>query len=174
LQNSTIPSQFVQNNYFQRTQSTWPSVSVHKLRSIDKKKKHLSGYSLAHPPSTFVPQPFQTRVSSRHLKMQFLSHRKHTVFNTKIIIILHGLGRLTCSGIEAFPSFPGSSTISSPSRFVVEGVFRQSGFLPSLEMADPVFFYLYFDLTSCIPEIFSSFLMTLLLILSSLVYPLTF
>jgi hypothetical protein len=39
-----------------------------------------------------------------------------------IIIFLHGLGRLTCSGIDALPSFPGASTISSsPSRFVVEG-----------------------------------------------------
>jgi hypothetical protein len=44
-----------------------------------------------------------------------------------ILIFLHGLGRLTCSGIDAFSSFPGASTISSPSRFVVEGVFRKSG-----------------------------------------------
>ena len=34
-------------------------------------------------------------------------------------------------------------------------------------------FYLYLSLTSCIPEISSSFLMTSLLILSSLVYPVT-
>jgi hypothetical protein len=34
---------------------------------------------------------------------------------------------LTCSGIDPLPSFPGTSTISSPSRFVVEGAFRQSG-----------------------------------------------
>ena len=34
-------------------------------------------------------------------------------------------------------------------------------------------FCLYLDLTSCIPEISNSFLMTSLLILSSLVYPLT-
>ena len=27
-----------------------------------------------------------------------------------IIIFLHGLGRLTCSGIDALPSFPGAST----------------------------------------------------------------
>jgi hypothetical protein len=51
----------------------------------------------------------------------------------KIIIIffffffLHGLGRLTCSGIDALPSFPGASTTSSSSRFVVEVVFRGSG-----------------------------------------------
>ena len=43
------------------------------------------------------------------------------------IIFLLGLGRLTCSGIDALPSFPGASTISSSSRFVVEGVFRESG-----------------------------------------------
>ena len=44
-----------------------------------------------------------------------------------IIIFLRGLGRLTCSGIDALPSFPGASTVSSSSRFVVEGVFRGSG-----------------------------------------------
>ena len=38
-----------------------------------------------------------------------------------IIIFLHVLGRLTCSGFDALPSFPGASTISSSSRFVVEG-----------------------------------------------------
>jgi hypothetical protein len=36
-----------------------------------------------------------------------------------IIIFLHGLGRLTCSGIEALPSFPRASTISSSSRLCV-------------------------------------------------------
>jgi hypothetical protein len=42
-----------------------------------------------------------------------------------IIIIIHGLGRLACFGIvDALPSFPGTSAISSPSRFVVEGVLR--------------------------------------------------
>ena len=49
--------------------------------------------------------------------------------NKRIIIIIifpHGLGRLTCSGIDALPSFPGASTISSSSRFVVEGVFREA------------------------------------------------
>ena len=29
-----------------------------------------------------------------------------------IIIFLHGLGRLTCSGIDALPYFPGASTVS--------------------------------------------------------------
>jgi hypothetical protein len=48
-----------------------------------------------------------------------------------IIIFLHGLGRLTCSGIDALLSFPGASTISSPSRFVVKGVFRKSGVVHS-------------------------------------------
>ena len=40
----------------------------------------------------------------------------------------------------------------------------------SFKMVDPV---LCLDLTSCIPEISSSFLISSLLILSSLVYPLT-
>ena len=58
----------------------------------------------------------------------------------KIIIFLHGLVRLTCSGIDALPSFPGSSTVSSSSRFVVEGVFRESGVVHSFEVVDPVLF----------------------------------
>jgi len=57
-----------------------------------------------------------------------------------IIILLHGLGRLTCSGIDALPSFPGASTISSSSRFVVEGVFQKSGVVHSFKMVDPVLF----------------------------------
>ena len=56
------------------------------------------------------------------------------------IIFLHGLGRLTCSGIDALPSFPGASTISSSSRFVVEGVFWESGVIHSFKVVDPVLF----------------------------------
>ena len=57
-----------------------------------------------------------------------------------IIIFLHGLGRLTCSGIDALPSFPGASTISSSSRFVVEDVFRESGVVHSFKVVVPVLF----------------------------------
>jgi hypothetical protein len=57
-----------------------------------------------------------------------------------IIIFLHGLGQLTCSGIDALPSFPRVSTISSSLRFVVEGVFQKSGVVHSLKMVDPVLF----------------------------------
>ena len=57
-----------------------------------------------------------------------------------IIIFLHVLGRLTCSGIDALPSFPGASTVSSSSRFVVEGVFRESGVVHSFKVVDPVLF----------------------------------
>ena len=57
-----------------------------------------------------------------------------------MIIFLHGLGCLTCSGIDALPSFPGASTISSSSRFVVECVFRQSGVFHSFKVVDPVLF----------------------------------
>jgi len=88
-----------------------------------------------------------------------------------IIIFLHGLGRLTSSGFDALPSFPGTSTITSSSRFVVEGVFRKCGVVYSFKMVYPILFVL--DLSSCIPGISSSFLITLLLILSSLMYPLT-
>jgi len=59
-----------------------------------------------------------------------------------IIIFLHVLGRLTCSGIDALPSFPGASTISSSSRFVVQGVYRQSGVVHSFKVVDPVLFVL--------------------------------
>jgi hypothetical protein len=57
-----------------------------------------------------------------------------------IIIFLHGLGRLTCSSIDELPSFPGACTVSSSSRFVVEGVFRQSGVVHSFRVVDPVLF----------------------------------
>jgi len=57
-----------------------------------------------------------------------------------IIIFLHGLGRLTCSGIDALPSFPGASAIPSSPGFVGEGVFRESGVVHSFEVVDPVLF----------------------------------
>jgi len=57
-----------------------------------------------------------------------------------IIIFLLGLGRLTCSGIDALPSFPGASTISSSSRFVIEGLFRESRVVHSFKVVDPVLF----------------------------------
>jgi len=57
-----------------------------------------------------------------------------------IIIFLRGLCRLNCSGIDALPSFPGASTCSSSSWFVVEGVFRESGVFQSFKVVDPVFF----------------------------------
>jgi hypothetical protein len=47
---------------------------------------------------------------------------------------------LTCSSVDALPSFPGASTISFPSRFVVEGMFRKSGVVHSFKMVDPVLF----------------------------------
>jgi hypothetical protein len=38
------------------------------------------------------------------------------------------------------PSFLGASTVSSSSRFVVEGVFRESGVFHSFKVVDPVLF----------------------------------
>ena len=58
------------------------------------------------------------------------------------IIFLHGLGRLTCFGIDALPSFPGASTISSSSRFVVEGVFRESGVVHSFKVINLNYWHL--------------------------------
>ena len=85
-----------------------------------------------------------------------------------IIIFLHGLGRLTCSGIDALPLFPGASAIPSSPGLVVEGVFRQSGVVHSVEVVDPVLFafvshVLYSRDLHC--------LMSSFLILSSLVCP---
>jgi len=57
-----------------------------------------------------------------------------------IIIFLHGLGRLTCSGIDTLLSFPGASAIPSSSGFVGEGVFRESGVVHFFEVVDPVLF----------------------------------
>ena len=57
-----------------------------------------------------------------------------------IIIFLHGLGHLTCSGIDALPSFPRASTISSSSRFVFEGMCGESGVVHSFKMVDPFSF----------------------------------
>jgi len=51
-----------------------------------------------------------------------------------------GLSRLTCSGIDALPSFARASTISYSSRFVVEGVFRKSGVVHSFKMVDRALF----------------------------------
>jgi len=65
---------------------------------------------------------------------------KHINIIIIIIIFLHGLGRLNCSGIDALPFFPRASTISSSSRFLVEGMIRESGVVHSLKMVDPVMF----------------------------------
>jgi len=54
---------------------------------------------------------------------------------------------MTCSDIDALPSFPEASTISSSSGFVVEGVFRQSVGIHSLKMVHSILFVFgsYFD-----------------------------
>jgi len=58
--------------------------------------KHIFGYFLTHPPITLVPKAFETRVSSRYLKMQFLSHRKRTVSSTKTNQIIMFRERTAC------------------------------------------------------------------------------
>ena len=50
------------------------------------------------------------------------------------------LGRLTCSGIDALPSFAGASKIYSSLGFVPEDVFRQSVVIHSLKVVDPILF----------------------------------
>ena len=80
-----------------------------------------------------------------------------------IIIFLHGLCRLTCPGIDELPSFPGAFAIPSSPAFV--------GLVLSILSRWLIQFCLYLSLKSCIPEISSSFVMSSLLTLSSLVYP---
>jgi len=64
----------------------------------------------------------------------------NTTCKVIINIFLHGLGRLTCSGIDELPSFTGASTVSSSSRFIVEGVFWESGVVHSFKVVDPALF----------------------------------
>ena len=48
---------------------------------------------------------------------------------------------MTRSGIDAFPSFPEASTISSSSStFVLEGVLRESGVVRAFKVVGPVLF----------------------------------
>jgi len=79
---------------------------------------------------------YQQHVSATHVDIFSVVRTRIQI----IIIFLHGLGRLTCSGIDALPSFSGVSTVSSSSRFVVEGVFRESGVVHSFKVVDPVLF----------------------------------
>jgi len=71
-------------------------------------------------------------------------HHHHHLFLLLLLHLLlllpHGLGRLPCSVIDALPLFSRASTISSSSRFVIEGVFRKSGVVHSFKMVDPVLF----------------------------------
>ena len=62
------------------------------------------------------------------VNLQVIDHFQDLGVDGRVIIItfLHGLDRLICSGIDTLTSFPGTSTISSSSRFVAEGVFRKS------------------------------------------------
>jgi hypothetical protein len=66
--------------------------------------------------------------------------RNGIVYKDFIIIFLYGLGRLSCSSIDALPSFPGASTVSFSLKFVVEGVFRESGVVHSFKVVDPDLF----------------------------------
>jgi hypothetical protein len=91
-----------------------------------------------------VSEPADCKPSPRH-PVRIFAHSARIIILSDILIIiviifLHGLDRLTCSGIDALPSFLGASTISSPPRFVVEGVFRESCVVHSFKMVDPVLF----------------------------------
>jgi len=80
---------------------------------------------------------------SVHIRILVPWNSQNPISNTALdtlIIFLPGLGRLTCSGIDALPSFPGATTIYSSSRFVVESVFRKSGVVHSFKIVDQVLF----------------------------------
>ena len=47
-----------------------------------------------------------------------------------IIFLLHGLDRLTCSGIDALPSFPGASTIRGCASLLMSTLFSLEGYQP--------------------------------------------
>ena len=131
---------------------------LHQLSTVSHQViiKHFSIYS-----RTTLTRTLVVRIANypNRLGPPFKYFRTVNVLYLFIIIIfLHGLGRLTCSGIDALPSFPRASTISSSTRFVVEDVFRESGVVHSFKMVDPV---LCLDLMSCIPEISRSFLIFL-------------
>jgi len=57
---------------------------------------------------------------------------------------------LTCSDIDALPSFPGASTVSSSSKFIVEDVLREtinifkSGTVSKTKMQEKFVVYLIF------------------------------
>ena len=57
-----------------------------------------------------------------------------------IIKFPHGLGCLTCSGIDLLPPFLGASVIPSSSGFVGEGMFQEAGVVHSFEVVDPGLF----------------------------------
>jgi hypothetical protein len=79
---------------------------------------------------------FQQRM---HVRQSDINTILFLIFTQQIIISFRGLGHLTCSSIDVLPLFPGTSTISSSSRFVVEGMFWESGAVHSFKTFDPVF-----------------------------------
>jgi hypothetical protein len=89
--------------------------------------------------------PYSYKIFGRTVNKRCLDSENRHSFENQLIwcevwISFHGLGRMACSGIDALPSFPGASTISSPSGLVVEGVFRKFGVVNAFEMVDPVSF----------------------------------
>jgi len=99
----------------------------------------VSKYHLQHPIlQNTLPMLFSQRHRPTHsYKITGTNTRNIVII---IIIFLHGLGRLNCSDIDSLPSFPGASTISSSSGFVVEGVFRESVVIHSFKVVDPITF----------------------------------
>jgi hypothetical protein len=101
-------------------------------------KNSLSLYELKQHKPWFDDECLQFSEQRKQAKMQWLQDPNQSIII--IIIFFHGFGWLTCSSIDALPSFPGASMIFSPSRFVVEGVFQKSGVVHSFKVLDPVLF----------------------------------
>jgi len=55
---------------------------------------------------------------------------------------------LTCSGIDTLPLFPGASMISSSSRFVVEGMFQESGVVHSFKVVEDQIMRFFFKFSN--------------------------
>jgi len=136
--------------------------SIHDARSEEHKAQLFSRRPTA---DTGFPSHYSScTICGGQTLIGQVSLRVHLLPSVNIIIIifLHGLGRWTCSSTDALPSFPGASTISSSSRFVVEVMFRKSGVVHSFEMVVPVLSvfgshvlysrdlqYFSYDFTSC-------------------------
>jgi len=76
---------------------------------------------------------------SSYLLRWFVSYLFQVCSLKIIIILLHGLGPLTCSGIDALPSFPGASTfVENILKIIFEILFKTN-----FERYIKIYIYIY-------------------------------